>query len=75
MSPLPCGACVPVRPLKVYPACLLWGIGTAIGEIPPYALSRAAAEVRIKKKVTDVYQIRYEVPIGSTNQNQNLEEF
>lgn len=31
---------------KVYPACLLWGIGTAIGEIPPYALSRAAAEVR-----------------------------
>ncbi|CAN0331621.1 unnamed protein product [Ectocarpus sp. 6 AP-2014] len=30
--------------MKVYPACLLWGIGTAIGEIPPYALSRAAAE-------------------------------
>eukprot|EP00752_Nemacystus_decipiens_P001615 g1573.t1 len=30
--------------MKVYPACLLWGIGTAIGEIPPYALSYAAAE-------------------------------
>ncbi|CAM9495388.1 unnamed protein product [Ascophyllum nodosum] len=30
--------------LKVYPACVLWGIGTAIGEIPPYALSYAAAE-------------------------------
>jgi vacuole membrane protein 1 len=28
--------------LKVYPACVLWGIGTAIGEIPPYAVSRAA---------------------------------
>ena len=22
--------------------CLLWGTGTAIGEIPPYAMSRAA---------------------------------
>ncbi|CAM9121542.1 unnamed protein product [Choristocarpus tenellus] len=30
--------------LKVYPACVLWGAGTAIGEIPPYALSRAASE-------------------------------
>ncbi|CAM9310137.1 unnamed protein product [Discosporangium mesarthrocarpum] len=30
--------------LKVYPSCLLWGVGTAIGEIPPYALSRAASE-------------------------------
>lgn len=30
--------------LKVYPPCLLWGIGTAIGEIPPYAVSRAAAK-------------------------------
>jgi vacuole membrane protein 1 len=28
--------------LKVYPACVLWGVGTAIGEIPPYAVSRAA---------------------------------
>lgn len=28
--------------LKVLPAALLWGAGTAIGEIPPYALSRAA---------------------------------
>jgi hypothetical protein len=28
--------------LKVYPACVLWGVGTAIGEVPPYAVSRAA---------------------------------
>lgn len=30
--------------LKVYPACVLWGVGTAIGEIPPYVISRAAAK-------------------------------
>jgi hypothetical protein len=28
---------------KIYPASVLWGIGSAIGEIPPYAVSRAAA--------------------------------
>eukprot|EP00733_Pompholyxophrys_punicea_P001293 Pompholyxophrys_punicea_v1_NODE_600_length_1613_cov_2.271502.p1 type:complete len:362 gc:universal NODE_600_length_1613_cov_2.271502:1414-329(-) len=27
---------------KVFPACFLWGVGTALGEIPPYAVSRAA---------------------------------
>ncbi|ESL12189.1 hypothetical protein TRSC58_00048 [Trypanosoma rangeli SC58] len=40
------GASVPStlsRLLKVVPACVLWGAGTAIGEIPPYALSYAAA--------------------------------
>ncbi|KAG5474305.1 hypothetical protein LSCM1_03085 [Leishmania martiniquensis] len=29
--------------VKVVPACMLWGAGTAIGEVPPYALSYAAA--------------------------------
>ncbi|EPY25847.1 hypothetical protein STCU_06447 [Strigomonas culicis] len=29
--------------LKVVPACMLWGAGTAMGEVPPYALSYAAA--------------------------------
>lgn len=29
--------------VKVVPACVLWGAGTAIGEVPPYALSYAAA--------------------------------
>lgn len=28
--------------LSIYPSSFLWGFGTAIGEIPPYALSRAA---------------------------------
>jgi len=27
--------------LKVFLSCLLWGAGTAIGEIPPYAVTRA----------------------------------
>lgn len=26
------------------PAAVLWGIGTAIGEVPPYLLARAAAQ-------------------------------
>ncbi|KAK7201002.1 SNARE associated Golgi protein [Novymonas esmeraldas] len=29
--------------VKVVPACMLWGTGTALGEVPPYALSYAAA--------------------------------
>lgn len=28
--------------IKVLPACFLWGAGTAIGELPPYFVSRAA---------------------------------
>jgi len=28
--------------LKVFLPCMIWGAGTAIGEIPPYAVSRAA---------------------------------
>jgi hypothetical protein len=30
--------------LKALPAALLWGAGTAIGEIPPFWVSRAAAQ-------------------------------
>ncbi|CCW68734.1 unnamed protein product [Phytomonas sp. Hart1] len=29
---------------KVLPACVAWGFGTALGELPPYALSYAAAK-------------------------------
>lgn len=28
---------------RVLPACMVWGLGTALGEIPPYAMSYAAA--------------------------------
>lgn len=28
--------------MKVFWPCFLWGTGTAIGEIPPYAITRAA---------------------------------
>lgn len=33
--------------LKVLPACFIWGVGTAAGEIPPYALSRAGLCVSV----------------------------
>ncbi|ORY39100.1 hypothetical protein BCR33DRAFT_853659 [Rhizoclosmatium globosum] len=29
--------------LKVYPICFLWGLGTALGELPPYLIARAAS--------------------------------
>lgn len=32
--------------LKVVPAAVLWGAGTALGEVPPYLLSYHAAEAR-----------------------------
>ncbi|CCD17206.1 unnamed protein product, partial [Trypanosoma congolense IL3000] len=32
------------RVLLLLPACVIWGAGTAIGEIPPYILSYAAAQ-------------------------------
>eukprot|EP00123_Amoebidium_parasiticum_P015743 comp23128_c0_seq1/m.37288 comp23128_c0_seq1/g.37288 ORF comp23128_c0_seq1/g.37288 comp23128_c0_seq1/m.37288 type:complete len:421 (-) comp23128_c0_seq1:433-1695(-) len=38
---------------KVFPACFLWGMGTALGEIPPYAVSRAA---RIAGEVDEEYE-------------------
>lgn len=38
------------RVIKVMPACMLWGAGTAIGEIPPYALSYAAAAAQEQQK-------------------------
>lgn len=31
---------------KCLPAALLWGLGTSIGELPPYAASYAAAQAR-----------------------------
>ncbi|KAK9917565.1 hypothetical protein WJX75_005821 [Coccomyxa subellipsoidea] len=39
--------------LKVLPAALLWGTGTAIGEIPPYAFSYHAAKAGIRNEEWD----------------------
>ncbi len=33
--------------IKVAWAAFLWGAGTAIGELPPYFVARAAAKVRV----------------------------
>ena len=35
--------------MKVQMACFLWGAGTAIGELPPYFMSRAAAQCVVLK--------------------------
>lgn len=51
---------------KVWPACFLWGFGTAIGELPPYLVSKAArlagqrsgdfeAEIEAARASTDVF--------------------
>lgn len=34
--------------LFVLPECFLWGAGTAIGELPPYFISRASALAKKK---------------------------
>jgi len=41
--------------LQVAPAAVLWGAGTAIGEIPPYAVAMHAA--RAGEKNSDVEQM------------------
>ena len=46
----PCWALVPPQ---VLPAALLWGSGTAIGEIPPYAFSYHAAKAGIRNEEWD----------------------
>eukprot|EP00808_Paulinella_micropora_P010909 g12403.t1 len=39
--------------LKVFFPCMLWGSGTAIGEIPPYAVARAAREAGKEAETED----------------------
>lgn len=39
--------------LQVMPPALLWGAGTAIGEIPPYAFSYHAAKAGIRNEEWD----------------------
>ncbi|CCW62399.1 unnamed protein product [Phytomonas sp. EM1] len=39
--------------LKVLPACIAWGFGTALGEMPPYLLSYAAAKQGRKQHELD----------------------
>eukprot|EP01123_Difflugia_compressa_P013663 TRINITY_DN6467_c0_g1_i1.p1 TRINITY_DN6467_c0_g1~~TRINITY_DN6467_c0_g1_i1.p1 ORF type:complete len:463 (-),score=50.02 TRINITY_DN6467_c0_g1_i1:107-1495(-) len=48
---------------KVFFACFLWGTGTAIGEIPPYAISRAAALAGIaNKEFEDIKEAKSKLP-------------
>lgn len=44
---------------QVLPAALLWGTGTAIGEIPPYAFSYHAAKAGIRNEEWDsMFQVK-----------------
>lgn len=35
---------------RVFPVCFIWGAGSAVGELPPYFLSKAASEKEEKEK-------------------------
>lgn len=39
--------------VKVMPAALLWGAGTALGEVPPYAISYSAAKAGVRNAEFD----------------------
>ncbi len=49
--------------LKVWLPCFLWGSGTAIGEIPPYAISLAAAKANEANAAFDEVNERSEYDI------------
>jgi len=52
---------------KVYPASLLWGLGTAIGEIPPFAFSRAARLAgKANEDMRDILDARRKVKVADT---------
>jgi len=50
--------------LRVCGACMLWGIGTAIGELPPYAVSKAA---RLAGREDEDYQQELEDAKSKSN--------
>ena len=57
--------------LKVYPASLLWGLGTALGEIPPFAFSRAARLAgKANEDMKDILDARRKVKVADTPRNQ-----
>lgn len=45
--------------VQVLPAAMLWGAGTAVGEIPPYAFSYHAAKAGIRNEEWDsIFAVR-----------------
>ena len=45
--------------MQVLPAAMLWGAGTAVGEIPPYAFSYHAAKAGMKNEEWDsIFAVR-----------------
>jgi membrane protein YqaA with SNARE-associated domain len=49
---------------KIFIPCMLWGTGTAIGEIPPYAISRAARESGVaNREFLDIQETKSSIPL------------
>ncbi|KAH7647111.1 vacuole membrane [Cryptosporidium bovis] len=40
--------------IKVLPYSFLWGFGTALGELPPYAAAYAASKSRLNKRIREI---------------------
>lgn len=51
--------------LKTYPYCLIWGIGTAIGELPPYLTSYYAAQTKLNDEEYEEFE--KDIKEGKTN--------
>jgi len=49
---------------RVIVPCIIWGTGTAIGEIPPYAISRAARESGVaNREFLDIQETKSSIPM------------
>jgi len=49
---------------KVFLPCMLWGTGTAIGEIPPYAISYAASKSGVaNREFLDIQESKSNIPL------------
>jgi vacuole membrane protein 1 len=59
---------------KIFIPCFLWGLGSAIGEIPPYAISKAAKEASIRNKTMGHNQPQKRNQDQQQDQQQNQEQ-
>ncbi|ANQ09628.1 Uncharacterized protein PCOAH_00047410 [Plasmodium coatneyi] len=51
--------------MKVYPYCLIWGIGTALGELPPYLTSYYASKSKLNDE--DYEEFEKDIKEGKRN--------
>ncbi|SBS86904.1 conserved Plasmodium protein, unknown function [Plasmodium ovale curtisi] len=51
--------------MKIYPYCLVWGIGTALGELPPYLTSYYASKTKLNDD--DYEEFEKDIKEGKNN--------